>query len=148
MAKELTDRVKQEIVERQIGFLKVNYPNELVNYDKIGEYLKESLEGYSLKNGEVNEKVDLELLKNLENGNQNIISRMFNAAMDVNNSLVKKGLVWDRTIIYREDVKDMHLIRLYKYNKEEGREVRNYGKGTAQLLEAYLTKKGLIKNKK
>lgn len=147
MARELTDRVKQEIVERQISFLKVNHSNELVNYDKLGEYLRESLEGYSSKNGETNEKVDLELLKSLENGNSKIISRMFNVAMDVNNSLFKKGLVLER-VIYREDVKDSHLIRLYKYNEEDGREIRNYGKGTSQLLEAYLIKKGLIEIKK
>src|SRR5574344_2547381 len=102
MMKELTDRVKQEIVERQISFLKVNHPNELVDYDKLGEYLRESLEGYSSKNGEMNERVDLELLKSLENGNSNTISRMFNVAMDVNNSLFKKGLVLER-VIYRED---------------------------------------------
>jgi|GEM_PF-1811185 len=146
MAKELTDRVKQEIVERQISFLKVNHPNELVNYDKLGEYLRESLEGYSSKNGEMNEKVDLELLKSLENGNSKIISRMFNVAMDVNNSLFKKGLALEK-VTYREDVKDAHLIRLYKYHEEDGREIRNYGEGTSQLLKAYLIKKGLIENK-
>ncbi len=147
MARELTDRVKQEIVERQISFLKVNHPNELVDYDKLGEYLRESLEGYSSKNGEMNERVDLELLKSLENGNSNTISRMFNVAMDVNNSLFKKGLVLER-VIYREDVKDSHLIRLYRYSEEEGREVRNYGNGTSKLLEAYLIKKRLIEIKK
>lgn len=145
MAKELTDRVKQEIVERQISFLKVNHPNELVNYDKLGEYLRESLEGYSSKNGEMEERVDVNLLKELENGNLKLISRMFNAAIDLNNSLVKKGLACDR-IIQRGEVKDLHLMRLYRHH-EEGREIRNYGERTAKLLVKYLTKKGLIENK-
>jgi len=143
MAKELTHRVKNEIVERQVNFLKVNYHNELINYDKLGEYLREGLEGYSSKEGELNEKVDFELLKNLDKGNKNTISRMCNAAMEVNHILFKKGLVLDK-IIYRDDIRDIHLVRLYRHNQKEGRGIRNYGLKTSKLLEDYLTKKELI----
>ena len=70
MVKELTDRVKEEIVKTQIDFIKNNYPHELINYDKLGEYLTESISGYSSKELELNEKLAEEgkrlLIKEME----------------------------------------------------------------------------------
>lgn len=132
MSKELTDRIKNEIVTRQIKFLKSNYPNELINYNTLKKYLSESLKNYSSKKLEINETVDFELLKNLQEGKSRVTARLFDAAMYINN------------ISYRYDVKDKHLITLYENNKEARKWSRGYGVKTSELLVKYLTKKGLI----
>ncbi len=132
MAKELTDRIKNEIVETQIEFLKTNYPDEGIDYNKLKVQLNEGLQAYSSKNREINELVDFKLLRKLQDGNSKLTSRLFGAAMQLNH------------ISHAEDLKDKHLLALYEQDRGARNYVRNYGEKTSQLLVKYLTKKGFI----
>jgi hypothetical protein len=134
MTKELTDRIKEEIVKMQVDFIKHNYPNEMINYDKLGEYLSESLRGYSSKDGEMNEKVDIKLLKSLQGTTLTSAYRLFHAARIIND------MHFDD-----DDVRDKHLIKLHENDEYARRHFRNYGKKTSKILSDYLTKKGFIK---
>lgn len=129
MTKELTDRIKKEIVNKQIKFLKDNYPNELINYNKLEEYLSEALRGYSSKKLEINERVNLKLLRNLQDENSTTAAKLFQTV----NNIPLKG-----------DVPDKHLITFYENNKEALMKIKGYGEKTQQLLIDYLIKKGII----
>lgn len=133
MAKELSDRIKNEIVEKQIEFLKTNYPDESTDYNVLKERLAESLKDYSSSNNNINELVDFKLLRNLQGGNSKVTSRLFGAAMSFNH------------LPHAEDLKDKHLLALYEQDRGARNYVRNYGEKTSQLLAKYLIKKGLIK---
>lgn len=151
MTRRLTDKVKTEIVKKQIEFLKNKYPSNLIKYSILKNDLTEAINGYLtetfnrfpvLTNGlkELNKKVDFLFLKNLEReAGAGSVSRIWQASR-----------LW-------EDVKrgkyptNLKLVEFYKKaekdlseNKYKSFSIRNYGLRSHKLLETYLIQKGLI----
>lgn len=133
MTKELTDKMKEEMAEFQIYFIKENHPEMIVSsYELLKEYLAEGLKEYSQEKVSVNRKVDMKLLKSLQgNKRRGIAVRLINCV---------RGTIEDNDLF---NEKDKDLMQLYEYNKE-GKWIRNFGEETERLLTKYLTKKGLI----
>jgi hypothetical protein len=146
MRKELTDKMREEIVKAQINFIQKNHPYFLTgNGELLQEYLTEGLNEYSSEIVSVNSKVDMKLLESLQDGNKTTASKLINAAM-INNFLIKAGreiIDFDETN-FDESIKDRHLVALYKKDEHARRYIVNYGPKTSKLLSDYLTKRGLI----
>ena len=155
----ITDKVKEEIVERQISHIKKKGVSDLINYKSLKKYLGEAIDGdlagilkrylneynnspHSLQNraNELNKKMDLLVLKKLGDGaGKGSVARLWQAANLLEDIQFGRYPTNQRLLdFYNEAEKNLHENN-YKHFS-----IRNYGIRSHKLLETYLTQKGLI----
>jgi hypothetical protein len=144
MAKELTDKIKEEIIEAQIGYLKKDHPEKLflfTNYSNLRESLTKALNQYlkdnSLPEDAIKEKVDYTLIKQL---NQNLGGRVSRRLI---NCIISNIDVKSSSELENKDL--LGFYNLAEVALAQGRYLpRQYGKKSHELLEQYLKEKKLI----
>jgi len=132
MTKKLTSKLKEEIVETQIDFIKNKYPNDLINYDILKSYLIESLNDYP-KSFDKN-SVDIDFLNSLGGKSNKVATRLLNEIKKYYYSYKNEETPF---------LKNSHLLEAFK-DKRGFRIGSHAGKKSWELLEKYLVKKNLI----
>lgn len=138
MTKELTDKMKGEIVESQINLIKENDKNGIINYESLKRYLTEGINEYFSGDGCLNEEVDYILMKQIE---KEIGGKKF-ARLDF--------IIRCQNDFPSNNFKNKDLLNFYNKAEQSLKtrgffRIRNYGHGCHGLLTAYLKAKALIK---
>lgn len=139
----LDEKVKNEIVDAQIKYLRKEQPNNLINYDSLKGYLSEAIREY-FPEDLLNKEPDYDLLMKLEkietknwkgepmsygSGNAIRLRHAITTALDLNLS-------------FGDKITNKQFVEFY--NNPNSLKTRNYGMKSQKLLRDYLTKKGLI----
>ena len=142
MPRELTDKVINEIVEAQMNRVKEENPGNLINYDSLKRCLIEAAGGYLDEKEELNNRVDYELLHNIEkksNTNKKVFTRLINSIRDFY-GIPKRAELKNRNLL------ELHGVAMENIRKKDPySRIPNYGHATHSLLTNYLQEKGLIK---
>jgi len=139
MKKELTNKMKEKIVEYQINVIKEKEGNNPVSQDFLKEYLMEGINRFSLEGKLFDEELDLKLLRKIENSSGSmVLVRLINSArhyfkIDCPNNPT------DKQLLELYNAAEKELIKNEKYFS-----IKNYGQGTHNLLKFYLKEKKLL----
>jgi hypothetical protein len=140
--KNIDERVKNELVDAQIKYLKEKQPSELINYGSLRKYLSESISEY-FPDDLLNKTPDYNLLNELDNiKTENWKGEAMSYQAGRVARLVNKIKDTSKTWRNDEEMTNKEFVEFYKI--AQNGKIYNYGAKTHQLLKDYLTKKNLI----
>jgi hypothetical protein len=138
MAKELTNKVKEGIVNSQLNSIMEMDFNNLINHHTIKDCLIKGMNEY-LSKEEKNKEIDIRLMKELDKKNgSKVLTRLINSAREY------------FQVEYPNNPNESQVLELYntaQNNLEKNGKyftIKNYGCGAHTLLGTYLKEKKLI----
>ena len=141
--KNIDEKVKNEIVNIQIKYLRENQPSELINYDSLKGYLSKAISEY-FPNDLLNEFPDYDLLKDLETINTKNWKGEPMSYQSGNVVRLKNAIIIGLNLNFGHKITNKEFVELYKLAEDSKGKIRNYGEKTHKLLKEYLTRKELI----